>query len=151
MTPLKRFSSILTASAMLVLASSSAVAQTANPIIVPKYLGEPHKFKKKDIPLTRDELRACMALNESNNKRSNELYAKIDENEKERLALDEAKGNKQTPPTDASKQLEREWKARYDALLKEEAKLDDSREDYFVDCAQKRFLKDDEIAIKAEK
>jgi hypothetical protein len=145
-----RLFSILSACAILALASSAATAQTTYRTIVPKSLGEPHSFKPQDLVMTREELRACMKLNESNNVRYAELVAKIEQHEKERFALDEAK-HSATPPPDANKQLEVEWKKRNAVLLKEEEKLDDSREDYFVDCARKRFLEEDEIAIKSGK
>lgn len=131
-----RLSSMLIACAIL--APASAVTY-----IVPKYIGPRGKIQPKTTMLNRLELRDCMKLEASNKTRMAELDVKAAQSEKERLALVAAAG--------ADKQAEEEWKKRYDALLKEDDALNESREEYFMDCARRPHKQEDEDAINAEK
>ena len=139
-----RLSSTLIACAILNTASAGAVGQPeTRTYIVPKHLTKVEKFAPKTTMMNRMELRDCMALEASNKARLAELDRKAAESEKERLQLVAA--------ASADKQAEADWKQRYDALLKEDDALNDSREEYFMDCARRKHKVEDEDAINAEK
>jgi hypothetical protein len=113
-----------------------------NVYVVPKHLSKVEKFAPKTGMMNILELRDCMKLEASNKARLAELDRKADESEKERQRLVAAGST--------DKQAEAEWKKRYDVLLKEDDELNESRQEYFMDCARRQHKVADEDTIKAE-
>jgi hypothetical protein len=236
MSTINRLSSILIASALMALGTTGAMAQTAKKA-APKAGEAGQSFKRNDKVMTREELRACMALKASNSARVAELNLKNEQSKKEREELANAPDSAQALRAEAEKQLaivkaadelvrahsvlvndwntrmaefevkskemrnadrarqklksERyelkakddvlmadraakvvvyeaavnaanakinaratnndAWNKRNEAMIAEEAALEESREKYSDECASRRFKEDDETAIKAGK